>query len=268
MAPSKRTRFEVLRRDDHRCRYCGATAADGARLTVDHVTPTALGGTDDPSNLVAACVDCNAGKTSTNPDGAVVAQVAEDAVRWAGAIAQAAREVAADRRTREAITEAVDAAWTDWKDGRGRALPRPQDWRASVEQFAASGLSAAEMFDLVQVAMNSKAGDPWRYFCGCCWKRIGQLQDRAKEIVGLAQPHECHCEGVEPETPHPHRSPEQCGTFMEGVWAGRRAARNEVDLEAGRADWHLEQVVDHGYLATAALAVECGRSNLSSVWAA
>ena len=38
MAVSKRTRYEVLRRDNHACRYCGASAPD-AKLTVDHVLP-------------------------------------------------------------------------------------------------------------------------------------------------------------------------------------------------------------------------------------
>jgi 5-methylcytosine-specific restriction endonuclease McrA len=59
---SKRLRYEVLRRDDHACRYCGHTAPD-VPLTVDHVIPVALGGTDEPENLVTACKDCNAGKS-------------------------------------------------------------------------------------------------------------------------------------------------------------------------------------------------------------
>lgn len=67
MAVSKRLRYEVLRRDQYRCRYCGATAAT-ATLTIDHVTPVALGGKDEMANLVTACEPCNAGKTSTAPD--------------------------------------------------------------------------------------------------------------------------------------------------------------------------------------------------------
>lgn len=47
----------VLRRDRHTCRYCGAPAS-----TVDHVTPKARGGTDDPANLVASCRSCNSAK--------------------------------------------------------------------------------------------------------------------------------------------------------------------------------------------------------------
>ena len=87
MAVSKRLRFEVLRRDNHACRYCGGSAPD-VTLTVDHVVPVALGGSDDPSNLVAACRDCNSGKSSVPPDAVLVSDVSQDALRWARAMEQ------------------------------------------------------------------------------------------------------------------------------------------------------------------------------------
>jgi 5-methylcytosine-specific restriction endonuclease McrA len=49
----------VLRRDNHRCQYCGRT---GTNLTTDHVIPRTLGGTDSWENLVCACTDCNSRK--------------------------------------------------------------------------------------------------------------------------------------------------------------------------------------------------------------
>lgn len=64
MAISNRLRFEIFRRDGFRCTYCGLTAQEVA-LTVDHVTPRALGGMDHPSNLTTACEPCNSGKSST-----------------------------------------------------------------------------------------------------------------------------------------------------------------------------------------------------------
>jgi 5-methylcytosine-specific restriction endonuclease McrA len=47
----------VLRRDGHRCRYCG-----GHATTADHVVPRSKGGTDSMHNLVAACRSCNGSK--------------------------------------------------------------------------------------------------------------------------------------------------------------------------------------------------------------
>lgn len=58
---SKRTRFEIFKRDGFRCLYCFASPGEKV-LRVDHVKPVADGGTDDPTNLVTACFDCNAGK--------------------------------------------------------------------------------------------------------------------------------------------------------------------------------------------------------------
>ncbi len=57
-------RFEILKRDGFRCRYCGAGRAQGAVLNVDHVKPKAAGGTDKPTNLVTACETCNGGKAA------------------------------------------------------------------------------------------------------------------------------------------------------------------------------------------------------------
>lgn len=91
MAISKRLRYEILRRDNHTCRYCGASAPD-ALLELDHVTPTVLGGKDSADNLVTACTACNNGKGSSTPDTPLVADVAQDAVRWAAAMKRAAAQ--------------------------------------------------------------------------------------------------------------------------------------------------------------------------------
>lgn len=67
MAIGKRLRFEILKRDGFRCHYCGVTAC-GAALEVDHVLPKSKGGTDDPGNLITACVNCNRGKSNIQLD--------------------------------------------------------------------------------------------------------------------------------------------------------------------------------------------------------
>lgn len=58
---SKKTRFEVFKRDGFKCQYCGRSAPD-AVLEVDHVIPVAKGGTNDILNLITSCRDCNNGK--------------------------------------------------------------------------------------------------------------------------------------------------------------------------------------------------------------
>lgn len=61
MAVSKRTRFEVIKRDKFTCRYCGRKSPE-IILEVDHITPVCEGGSDDPINLATSCWECNRGK--------------------------------------------------------------------------------------------------------------------------------------------------------------------------------------------------------------
>lgn len=58
------SRKNILRRDGHRCQYCGRT---DVTLTVDHVIPRSRGGSDTWENLVAACVACNNKKGDRTP---------------------------------------------------------------------------------------------------------------------------------------------------------------------------------------------------------
>lgn len=108
-----RLRFEILRRDGHACRYCGAMAPD-VKLTVDHVIPVALGGSDEPRNLVTACVDCNSGKTSTQPDSELVEDIAADALRWKRALEAAAHNLLADRELTDAVAGRFLTEWNKW----------------------------------------------------------------------------------------------------------------------------------------------------------
>ncbi|MFI7585593.1 HNH endonuclease [Spongisporangium articulatum] len=57
------SRRGVLRRDDHRCAYCGLHAT-----TIDHVLPRSRGGRDTWENLVACCVRCNNVKGNRTPE--------------------------------------------------------------------------------------------------------------------------------------------------------------------------------------------------------
>lgn len=60
-----RVRKEVVDRARHRCQYCLVLeAVIGPLLEIDHVVPRSKGGTDDKSNLVAACPHCNSRKSN------------------------------------------------------------------------------------------------------------------------------------------------------------------------------------------------------------
>jgi 5-methylcytosine-specific restriction endonuclease McrA len=57
------SRRGVLRRDAHRCAYCG-----GHATTVDHVLPRSRGGRQSWENLVACCLRCNNQKGNRTPE--------------------------------------------------------------------------------------------------------------------------------------------------------------------------------------------------------
>jgi hypothetical protein len=190
MSVSKRARYEVLRRDNHTCRYCGGRAPD-VQLTVDHVTPTALGGSDDPSNLVAACRDCNAGKAATRPDDDLVANVSDDALRWAAAMQRAADRWLTARKGGWEYGDVVAHEWDSDNDAyrRGYAF-LPDDWTDTVEVWRRLGIPAEMVADAVGVAMRKrliKNSDIWRYTCGIVWKQYRELQSEAAASLQPAE---------------------------------------------------------------------------------
>ncbi|MGY3128567.1 5-methylcytosine-specific restriction endonuclease McrA [Agrococcus sp. UYP33] len=63
-AMNSRMRMDILRRDQFRCRMCGASASEGATLHVDHKLPVSRGGLTVPENLQALCQTCNLGKSN------------------------------------------------------------------------------------------------------------------------------------------------------------------------------------------------------------
>jgi hypothetical protein len=172
---SKRTRYEVLRRDNHTCRYCGGTAPD-AVLTIDHVTPVALGGSDSPENLVACCKDCNAGKTSVQPGSDLVADVKQADIQWAGAMRRAAEITAGQRAELEAYVDAFDHVWGE--------LWVPMDYMNSLHALRKAGLPVEDMQDAASIAFHAKhADDPFRYFAGVAWNKVTALQEIAKALL-------------------------------------------------------------------------------------
>lgn len=186
----KALRFQILRRDNHACRYCGASAPE-ATLVVDHVLPVALGGETTAENLVTACVACNSGKAATPPDAATVADVQADALRWREAMEFAAGIQRAIHERRERYIEAFDAAWSEWKitvQGSDTPIDRDDNWRASIGRFRDLGLNEDLMLEMVTRAM-TKPGlqmrHVWKYFCGCCWRVLRERTEIAQGYLGI-----------------------------------------------------------------------------------
>jgi hypothetical protein len=186
---SKRLRYEVLRRDDHACRYCGAMAPD-VKLTIDHVVPVTLGGSDEPSNLVTACADCNAGKSSSSPDAPIVQDVAQDALRWARAMKVAGQLQVEDTVVRAAYVAAFDDAWSIWRYGDDSEVTRPPDWRSAIGRYHDAGLEIEVLTALVADVLPRKVSDRgmWPYFCGAVRNVMEQRREMAAQLIAVGGP--------------------------------------------------------------------------------
>ncbi len=170
-AISKRTRFEVFKRDLFTCQYCGATPPV-ALLHVDHIIAVASGGGNDMDNLVTACDHCNLGKAAV-PLSAVpkslkekAAEVAEreDQIRGYNAILQARR----DRIDDEAWRIAAELERKEFVDSYSR-----KDLQ-SIRMFL-ERLPFTEVLEAARIAnarWSYSGGRHFRYFCAVCWNKI------------------------------------------------------------------------------------------------
>lgn len=246
MAITKRVRFEVLRRDGFQCQYCGLRAPETAEgLTIDHVIPVALGGPDDPSNLVTACRDCNAGKTSIQPDSPLVAAVASRSLEWALAAANRNAHIEADVRAMEAYEEEFKEFWIGWTYTKGItqvAVPLPSDWQATLKRWWGMSVPTALLESAVTTAMtarNVEPADTFRYFCGVIWRTLDQYDAASAQATNQGRV-------FGPDEVEAMREAEYRGGRKAGMWAASKwiregdLLRHQIDGTSPREDFDWE----------------------------
>lgn len=195
MAVSKRARFEVLRRDDYTCRYCRSREE---ALTIDHVLPVALGGSDDPSNLVACCKDCNSGKTSSSPDATTVTDVADVALKYSQALRENILTLTVKWTALRKTRLSLEAYWEESADAHGlwSAPPMDSNWSSTLERWLSVGLDAeflAEAMDITMAKSGIANANRFRYFCGVIYRTLDQAHSAITDTTST--PTKCgHCD--------------------------------------------------------------------------
>jgi hypothetical protein len=219
MAITKRTRFEILRRDNHTCQYCGEKAPDVV-LHIDHVVPVALGGDDKPGNLVAACKDCNAGKSSIQPDSPLVQGLSAEAAAYALGMTDKMTRFRADLESLDDYADEFHEVWDRWTV-QGEAIELPVDYRASLFRWMTMGVPVS-IFELAIPPAHRKYNQTphmkqdaiFGYTAGVVWNMVN-----AREID----------HSVTSETASVYTASEYEAYGEEQWWAGRgregRAAR-------------------------------------------
>lgn len=170
---SKRVRFEVFKRDGFRCQYCGAHPPK-AVLHVDHIIPVAENGTNDETNLVTSCDNCNFGKGARSLDEIPksLESRAEDTKEKEEQILGYSKIMAARRQRIEDDCWIAVGPFVSQFGGDDRSIRR--DWFQSVKRFV-NELGVHEVFDAMEIAVDRfprSESRAFKYFCGICWKKI------------------------------------------------------------------------------------------------
>lgn len=187
MTVSKRLRFEVLRRDNHTCQYCGEKAPD-VTLHVDHVKPKALGGTDGPENLVAACKDCNAGKASTILASEHAQEIASRNLDWEVRAQILAAKIRGTLERDAAYLETFEAEWQEYAAVAGVPAVWPAGYSASIYKWAGMGYPEEALSLAIGTAYGtSRVADEERftYLAGIIWK---QIKAASVELYDVEEP--------------------------------------------------------------------------------
>lgn len=171
-AITKKTRFEIFKRDSFSCQYCGATPPS-VTLHVDHIHPVSKGGGNENSNLVTSCSSCNVGKSDIPLD----------------IVGGSLQEKAALIKEREAQIKGYYKAIAESKkrvDRESWLIAAAMNGSEYVESYNSNRLKSISMFlektdfysvlDAAEIAANkfncSDSFDQFKYFCGICWKTI------------------------------------------------------------------------------------------------
>lgn len=176
-AISKKTRFEVFKRDDFACSYCGQKPP-AVVLEVDHIVPVAKGGKNGMDNLITACFDCNRGKAANT-----LTAVPESLVDKAARVKEAEAQLKAYRKVMAARDEREKAdAWAVVHALFGDDCHEiRKDWFQSIKRFN----DRLEHHDVIYAAERACVQKPYateakfKYFCGICWNLIKRVDGDA-----------------------------------------------------------------------------------------
>lgn len=179
---SKKTRFEVFKRDHFTCQYCGKTPP-AVVLEVDHIVPVASGGTNDQLNLISACFECNNGKGAGDLK-AVPSPLAEQMAVERERAEQVKEFNALLLELRSDTNAAVIRLGRHWHNAFMEERDRWCFYHDSKEEKTLrtflKRLPEVTIMEMMDVALSKGYIDPeereddraFRYFCGCCWKQI------------------------------------------------------------------------------------------------
>lgn len=174
-AISKKTRFEVFKRDGFACQYCGAHPP-AVILHLDHIHPVSQGGLNDEDNLVTSCESCNQGKSdrSLSDIPQSLQEKAALIIEKEDQIKGYQRVLAAKRlRLEDDCNEVVDV-YERFNEGFTLSPSGLVSTRTFIEKLG--------LHDVIQAMERAytnpkiRHGQEFKYFCGICWNKIREAE--------------------------------------------------------------------------------------------
>jgi len=167
---SKKTRFEVFKRDSFTCQYCSAKPPK-VPLEVDHIIPVKSGGTNDAENLITACFDCNRGKGARELTLIPISTVEKmERLKIAQEQYKEFKKVLlAEKKIIESQVATIDEIFSSCFEG----WCLTERFKLQVKQFI-SRIGFEEVESAMEIAC-SKINDhnkATKYFCGIVWNKI------------------------------------------------------------------------------------------------
>lgn len=166
---SKKSRFDIFKRDSFACQYCGAHPPL-AILEVDHIHPVAKGGGNDEDNLITSCLKCNRGKSAnllseipqSLQDKAAMILEREAQIKGYTAVMQAKQDRLEEQseEVRE-VYELLNGGFT------------LSDTAMIRVKLFVDKLGVHEVKQAMEIAhFKSGVNDIFKYFCGVCWTKM------------------------------------------------------------------------------------------------
>jgi len=179
MSISKKTRFEVFKRDGFKCQYCGRTPP-AVVLELDHIIPKSKEGVESMDNYITACFDCNRGKgkhlLSNTPPG--INNNIELLKEKRKQLKDFNRLIERQEKEYEVGIQAINKIFSD--NFPDKTLTDKFN-KISAKRFLKL-LPTQKVKDAMILACLTKYNDPGKalsYFCGICWNWIKRPETRS-----------------------------------------------------------------------------------------
>lgn len=169
-ALSKKARFDVFKRDDFTCQYCGAVPPR-VILHVDHIVPVAEGGRNHLDNLITSCEPCNLGKGARS-----LSDIPQSLKDKAKRTEELEEQIKGFNTVMLAKAKRIESeAWQIAAriEGEQRIESFNKENLISIKRFL-ERLSFSELIEAAEIAdaTNYQSSRKFKYFCGVCWKII------------------------------------------------------------------------------------------------